>query len=137
MPREPRAAGASPGVRSATCSAARRLEAAWLITATIVAVAVIVVPSAMLSKRDPRSPFVRLMLVICIITGRRPRDYPPSAGGIADDGNLVTVPGGGVSRNRPIVRRCSNQAADAALVRQNSSKNFLDTPRSCETVSRR
>jgi hypothetical protein len=33
--------------------------------------------SAMLGGHDPRSPFVRLMLIVCVITGRRPRDYLP------------------------------------------------------------
>ena len=37
---------------------------------------------AMLGGRDSRSPFVRLMLIICVITGRRPGDYlPPAIGG--------------------------------------------------------
>ena len=30
-----------------------------------------------LGGHDPRSPFVRLMLILCVITGRRPGDYLP------------------------------------------------------------
>jgi hypothetical protein len=55
--------------------------AAGLLTVAIVFVVLAVVLSAMLSRRDPRSPFVRLMLMICAIMGRAPRDYLPPAEG--------------------------------------------------------
>ena len=42
-------------------------------------VTVTILISAMLGRRDPRSPFERLMLVLCVITGRRPKDYLPPA----------------------------------------------------------
>jgi hypothetical protein len=42
-----------------------------------VGVTLVVILSAMLGGRDPRTPFVRLMLIICVITGRRPEDYLP------------------------------------------------------------
>jgi hypothetical protein len=43
----------------------------------IAGAAVVVMLSAVLGGHDPRSPFVRLMLIVCVITGRRPGDYLP------------------------------------------------------------
>lgn len=48
-----------------------------LAAVALAAVVVTVVISAMLGRRDPRSPFERLMLLLCVITGRRPKDYLP------------------------------------------------------------
>jgi hypothetical protein len=48
-----------------------------LMAFAIVGVTLAVILSAMLGGRDPRTPFVRLMLIICVITGRRPGDYLP------------------------------------------------------------
>jgi hypothetical protein len=46
------------------------------LAAVVLAGAVVtVVISAMLGLRDPRSPFERLMLLLCVIKGRRPKDY--------------------------------------------------------------
>jgi hypothetical protein len=50
---------------------------AGLIAVAVVGAALAVMLSAMLGGRDPRTPFVRLMLVICVITGRRPGEYLP------------------------------------------------------------
>src|ERR1700689_1819697 len=36
-----------------------------------------VIFSAMLGRRDQRSPFERLMLLLCVVLGRRPRDFLP------------------------------------------------------------
>lgn len=55
------------------------IAAAGLLAAAVVGAAVVVMLSAMLGGRDPRSPFDRLMLIICVITGRRPDDYLPPA----------------------------------------------------------
>jgi hypothetical protein len=51
------------------------VAATGLIAATVVGAAVVVMLSAMLGGHDPRSPFVRLMLIVCVITGRRPGDH--------------------------------------------------------------
>jgi hypothetical protein len=53
------------------------VAAAELIAAIVAGAAVVVMLSAMLGGHDPRSPFVRLMLIVCVITGRRPGDYLP------------------------------------------------------------
>jgi hypothetical protein len=53
------------------------VAAAGLIAATVAGAAVVVMLSAMLGGHDPRSPFVRLILIVCVITGRRPGDYLP------------------------------------------------------------
>ena len=53
------------------------VAAAGLIAATVVGAAVVAMLSAMLGGHDPRSPFVRLILIVCVITGRRPGDYLP------------------------------------------------------------
>jgi len=66
-----------PGARSAMCPAAPVVAAAGLIAATVVGAAVVVMLSAVLGGHDPHSPFVRLMLIVCVITGRRPGDYLP------------------------------------------------------------
>jgi len=70
------------------------VAAAGLIAATVVGAAVVVMLSAMLGGHDPRSPFVRLMLIVCVITGRRPRDYlppdEPTAGNEASRGPSAT-----------------------------------------------
>jgi hypothetical protein len=39
--------------------------------------AVIVLRSVLLSSSDPRSPFVRFMLLACLLTGRSPGDHLP------------------------------------------------------------
>lgn len=58
------------------------MVAAALATAVIaVLCAVIVLRSVLLSSSDPRSPFVRFMLLACLLTGRSPGDYlPPDPG---------------------------------------------------------
>jgi hypothetical protein len=61
---------------------------AALVVAAIVAAAIVVMLSAMLGGRDPRSPFERLMLVICVITGRRPGDHLPSVSGYPSSGDI-------------------------------------------------
>ena len=58
------------------CPAAPVVAAAGRIAATV-AGAVVVMLSAVLGGHDPRSPLVRLMLIVCVITGRRPGDYLP------------------------------------------------------------
>ena len=59
------------------------VAAAGLIAATVVGAAVVVMLSAMLGGHDPRSPFVCLMLIVCVITGRAGREtlsfMPPEA----------------------------------------------------------
>jgi xanthosine utilization system XapX-like protein len=59
------------------CPAAPVVAAAGLIAATVMGAAVVVMLSAVLGGHDPRSPFVRHMLIVCVITGRRPGDYAP------------------------------------------------------------
>jgi hypothetical protein len=61
---------------------------AFLVIALLGIASAVVLP-ALLGRRDPRSPFDRLMLIICVITGRLPRDYlpPPAlATGLNDHG---------------------------------------------------
>jgi hypothetical protein len=53
------------------------MAAAALATAVITVCAVIVLRSVLLSSSDPRSPFVRFMLLACLVTGRSPGDYLP------------------------------------------------------------
>ena len=53
--------------------------AVGLMAAAVVIAAVAVTLAAMLGGRDRRSPFERLALIICVITGRRPGDYLPPA----------------------------------------------------------
>jgi hypothetical protein len=49
------------------------------IAAGIMGVAAAVALSALLGHRDPRSPFDRVMLILCVILGRSPGMYLPSA----------------------------------------------------------
>ena len=51
---------------------------AGLIAAALSCAVITVMLSAILGRREPCSPFTRLMLIICVITGRRPGDYLPS-----------------------------------------------------------
>ncbi len=56
------------------------LVMAGLVTVVVAGGAVAVIVLAMLGCRDRRSPFERLILLICVITGRKPLDYlPPTA----------------------------------------------------------
>ena len=50
-----------------------------VLMAAIVFVPLFVVLLAMLDRREPLSPFKRLIVVICTITGRSPHDYLPRA----------------------------------------------------------
>lgn len=58
------------------------VAAAGLVAAAVVACAIVVVlRSVLFGGSDPRSPFVRFMLVTCVLTGRPPGDYlPPGPG---------------------------------------------------------
>ena len=57
------------------------MAAAALITAVIAVCAIIVLRSVLLSSSDQRLPFVRFMLLACLLTGRSPGDYlPPDPG---------------------------------------------------------
>ena len=57
------------------------MAAAALAAAVIAVCAVIVLRSVLLGGSDPRSPFVRFMLLTCVLTGRPPGDYlPPDPG---------------------------------------------------------
>jgi hypothetical protein len=58
--------------------------AVGLMAAAVVTAVVVVMLVAMLGGRDRRSPFERLALIICVITGRRPGDYLPPASGYQD-----------------------------------------------------
>ena len=49
------------------------------IAAGIMGIAAAVALSALLGHRDPRSPFDRVMLILCVILGRSPGMYLPSA----------------------------------------------------------
>jgi hypothetical protein len=51
------------------------MAAAGLAAAVMVACAIAVLWSVLVDRRDPRSPFVRFMLLTCVLTGRPPRDY--------------------------------------------------------------
>jgi hypothetical protein len=55
------------------------LAAAGFMAVVLLCAAIAIVLSAMLGRSDLRSPFERLMLLICVVTGRRPRDYLPAA----------------------------------------------------------
>jgi hypothetical protein len=56
--------------------------AAGLAAVAVVACAIVVVlRSVLFGGSDPRSPFVRFMLLTCVLTGRSPGDYlPPDPG---------------------------------------------------------
>jgi hypothetical protein len=62
------------------------------MAAAVVTAAVAVMLSVMLGGRDPRSPFVRLRLIICVITGRRPGDYLPSMSGCPSSVDTLAGP---------------------------------------------
>jgi hypothetical protein len=63
---------------SAGCLFGRPVLAAAGVAAVILAgITVTVLIAALLGRRDPRSPFERLMLLLCVITDRRPGDYLP------------------------------------------------------------
>lgn len=53
------------------------MAAAGLAAAVTVACAIVLLWSVLLDGRDSRSPFVRFMLLTCVLTGRPPRDYLP------------------------------------------------------------
>jgi hypothetical protein len=67
------AAGGSAGYALGGPVLAVAGAAAVILAGVVVAILI----SAMLGRRDSRSPFERLMLVLCVITGRRPKDYLP------------------------------------------------------------
>jgi hypothetical protein len=50
-----------------------------LIAAGVMGTAAAVALSALLGRRDPRSPFDRLMLILCVVLGRSPGTYLPPA----------------------------------------------------------
>jgi hypothetical protein len=50
-----------------------------VIVVGVMGIASAVALQAMLSRRDPRSPFDRLMLILCLTLDRPPRTYLPSA----------------------------------------------------------
>jgi hypothetical protein len=78
-----------------------------------VAAAVAVVLVAMLGGRDSRSPFVRLMLTICVITGRRPGDYLPPASGGQDLRGIRTGSSARVTRAGRNTKQMKGTADDA------------------------
>ena len=51
---------------------------AFVVVGVIGATAAVAL-SALLGRRDPRSPFDRLMLILCVILGRSPSTYLPPA----------------------------------------------------------
>jgi hypothetical protein len=59
-----------------------------VIAASVTGVAAAVALSAILGSRDHRSPFDRLMLILCVILGRLPGTYLPPA----QDGQYANVP---------------------------------------------
>jgi len=54
------------------------LAAAGLAAAVVVACTIVALRSVLLGDSYPRSPFVRFMLLTCVLTGRPPGDYLPS-----------------------------------------------------------
>jgi hypothetical protein len=50
-----------------------------LTAAAVAGVAIAVMVSAMLGSRDSRSPFIRLMLIICVTLDRQPEVYLASS----------------------------------------------------------
>jgi hypothetical protein len=55
------------------------MAAAVALAAVVLAVcAVAVLRPVLLGDSDPRSPFVRFMLLVCVLIGRPPGDYLPS-----------------------------------------------------------
>ncbi len=70
-----------PGARSGYVLGGPVVATAGLIAASVAGAAVVVMLSAIPGGHDPRSPFVRLMLIVCVITGRRPGDYLPAGRG--------------------------------------------------------
>jgi hypothetical protein len=96
QPVQPRIRGARRAIRSAVVvgcvstaggSAGCALGGAALtivgilafIAVGVMGTAAAVALSALLGHRDPRSPFDRLMLILCVILGRSPRTYLPAA----------------------------------------------------------
>ena len=75
------AAGARPGPQPGYMLGGQAVAAAEVVTATVVNAVPSVMLSAMLGRRDPAPHFLRLMLIICAITGRPPGDHLPTAGG--------------------------------------------------------
>jgi hypothetical protein len=69
-------AGSSAGYKLGVPVAA----ATVLTTAAVVSGVLAVRLPTMLGDRDLRSPFVCLMLIMCVITDRRPEGYLPSGG---------------------------------------------------------
>jgi hypothetical protein len=53
------------------------LTIAGLVVTAVIGAAVAVLRSVLLNNSDPRSPFVRFMLIICVLMGRAPGDYLP------------------------------------------------------------
>jgi hypothetical protein len=49
------------------------------VVVTVTFAVALVVRSVLLSGSDERSPFVRFMLLSCLLTGRPPADYLPPA----------------------------------------------------------
>ena len=93
---QPRARGPRRAIRNAVvvgCAGVASGSAGWVfggpvlaacgilavIGAGMLGVVAVVVLSAMLGSRDPRSPFERLMLILCVILGRSPGTYLPPA----------------------------------------------------------
>jgi hypothetical protein len=63
------------------------------VAVVIVAGAAVVLGAALLGGRDRRSPFVRFMLLVCVLTGRPPGEYLPPGPGEADMAVPVRAPG--------------------------------------------
>jgi hypothetical protein len=86
----------------------RTAAAAGLAVAVvIVACAAVVLGAVLLGGRERRSPFVRFMLLVCVLTGRPPGEYLPPGPVSADMAFPVRTPGqsgsgeGGVGGGTP------------------------------------
>jgi len=120
---QPKTRGARRAIRSAFvagCASIAGSAAGWalggpalaiagvlaLIAASLIGAAVAAALSALLDRRDPRSPFDRLMLILCVVLGRSPSTYlPPMAQ--QEKSAMSEIPGSNcpVSVSAPIPRR--------------------------------
>jgi hypothetical protein len=52
-----------------------------VVVVVVVAFAAVVLGAVLLDSKERRSPFVRFMLLVCVLTGRPPGEYlPPGPG---------------------------------------------------------
>jgi hypothetical protein len=75
----------------------------------VVTCAAVVVVTVLLGGREHRSPFVRFMLLVCVLTGRPPSEYLPPASLRPSRG-----PGHGATRRRGLAGAVANDGTHMA-----------------------